>query len=170
MKVGQSQNNLGFSAVTPDSKKLAKLGPKFATILKETLPEIEKRSGGVNVILTADINNNQKWLKVISKTKKSVGGFLGLGAKKGESLSLTRFLDADAIITLVKNNVRDAKRNLREKFEKKYGHPVYQNGGYSERAAAREERKAAKILSKIEWPHSEKKPAKYDEHYVDGAL
>lgn len=152
-----NQKKLGFSAVTLDTKKLAKLGPEFAKELKAALPEIEKRSGGVDVLLTTKFYN---WkddpvtcLKIISKTKKAVGGFLGIGAKKGTVdwtygvFKDTLGLKKNQIVNLVTKSMQYARNELRFRFEAIHGTPA-------DRTPARETRKALNILNGISKPQA----------------
>lgn len=153
----KNQNNLGFSAVTLDTKKLAKLGPEFAKELKAALPEIEKRSGGVDVLLTTKVYNTKDHqvtcLNIISKTKKSFGGFLGIGAKKGTiDCNYGLFKDVltlktDKIVKLVANSMQYARAHLRLRFEAIHGTPA-------DRTPAREARKALNILKGISKPQA----------------
>jgi len=149
MKVSQNyQKNLSFKAVKIDIKKVAKLGPEVARGIQSVLPEIEKSSKGTNVVLTTSKDvNGLIWLKIIAETKRTVGGFLGFGTKKGKSIStitMENNTHESHITRLAKIAVKRAKRDLIEKFDAIHSVP-----GGTARTAAREERKALKILNSV---------------------
>ncbi len=134
-----NQNVVGFQGVNVDAEKLKKFGPQVAKEVIAALPEIKKKSKGLNVKITTEalyddelhcdrlhvIKNDVFY--IATETKKRVGGFLGFwGGEKGRGGAYInpedpKSISVSDILQAAKESRKSARSSLIHRFEWKYG-------------------------------------------------